>query len=165
MDLEKETIIACEYYRKIKKALIHKVPTPIHPVKVDYKSGKITLAFFEKKSTVDFIGNYKGKHIAFDTKETKVKTRFDLSLVEDHQYQYLKQNYEQGGISFLIVSFITLGDIFLLPFELLSNYWINAEIGGRKSIPIDEFEMEIEPDGMIRVGFIKNVNKYVEEEN
>ncbi|MCF8009273.1 MAG: Holliday junction resolvase RecU [Halanaerobiales bacterium] len=165
MDLEEMVIRACEYYRNQDKALIFKVPTPIHVVKCDYETGKITLAFFEKKSTVDFIGEYQGKHITFDTKQTSIETRFDLSLVKDHQYEYLKINYKDGGISFLIVSFTILGNIYLLPFELLDKYWINKDKGGRKSIPIDEFDNEIEPDRLVRVGFLNNVDKYLEGVN
>ena len=165
MDLEKETINACEYYNNQRRALIHKAPTPIHPVKVNYQTGKITLAFFESKSTVDFTGNYKGRHIAFDTKETKVDTRFDLSLVKKHQYEYLRDNFIDGGISFLIVSFTTLGDIYLLPIELLDEYWRSLNGKNRKSIPINEFEYEIENDGLIRIGFLKSVDQYLKGGN
>ena len=45
-----------EQYRDKHLALIQKVPTPITPIKIDKESRHITLAYFEKKSTVDYIG-------------------------------------------------------------------------------------------------------------
>lgn len=41
-------------------ALIQKIPTPITPIKIDKESRHITLAYFEKKSTVDYIGAVQG---------------------------------------------------------------------------------------------------------
>ena len=43
-----------EQYRDRHLALIQKVPTPITPIKIDKESRHITLAYFEKKSTVDY---------------------------------------------------------------------------------------------------------------
>ena len=43
-----------EQYRDKHLALIQKVPTPITPIKIDKESRHITLAYFEKKSTVDY---------------------------------------------------------------------------------------------------------------
>ena len=37
-------------------ALIQKVPTPITPINIDKATRHITLAYFEQKSTVDYIG-------------------------------------------------------------------------------------------------------------
>ena len=157
MDLEAMIERAIEHYNQNKVALLQKIPTPIRPVKVDYKKGVIYKAFFEKKSTVDYIGNYKGYMLAFDAKENSIETRFPLSNVEEHQYSYLRRNKENGGISFLIVSFTTQGEIYYLPFRVLDRYWKGREKGGRKSIPYDEFEHEIEPRGLIRVDFIEVV--------
>ena len=49
-----------EQYRDKHLALIQKVPTPITPIKIDKESRHITLAYFEKKSTVDYIGAVQG---------------------------------------------------------------------------------------------------------
>mgnify|MGYP003271454246 FL=1 len=48
-----------EQYRDKHLALIQKVPTPITPIKIDKESRHITLAYFEKKSTVDYIALYR----------------------------------------------------------------------------------------------------------
>ena len=49
-----------ERYRENHLALIQKVPTPITPIKMDKESRHITLAYFEQKSTVDYIGAVQG---------------------------------------------------------------------------------------------------------
>ena len=49
-----------EKYAEAGLALIQKIPTPITPVKMDKESRQITLAFFEQKSTVDYIGVVQG---------------------------------------------------------------------------------------------------------
>lgn len=45
-----------EYYREKKLAVVQKIPTPIKPIRMDKDSSQITLAYFEKDSTVDYIG-------------------------------------------------------------------------------------------------------------
>ena len=60
-----------EQYRDKHLALIQKVPTPITPIKIDKESRHITLAYFEKKSTVDYIGAVQGIPVCFDAKECK----------------------------------------------------------------------------------------------
>ena len=41
-------------------ALIQKIPTPITPIDIDKQSRHITLAYFDQKSTVDYIGAVQG---------------------------------------------------------------------------------------------------------
>mgnify|MGYP001184760998 FL=1 len=43
-------------YEEMGLALIQKVPTPITPVRIDKERRHITLAYFDKVSTVDYIG-------------------------------------------------------------------------------------------------------------
>ena len=54
-----------EKYAEAGLALIQKIPTPITPVKMDKESRQITLAFFEQKSTVDYIGVVQGIPVCF----------------------------------------------------------------------------------------------------
>lgn len=63
-----------EKYAEAGLALIQKIPTPITPVKMDKESRQITLAFFEQKSTVDYIGVVQGIPVCFDAKECAVDT-------------------------------------------------------------------------------------------
>ena len=58
-----------EKYADAGLALIQKVPTPITPIKIDKESRQITLAYFEQKSTVDYIGAVQGLPVCFDAKE------------------------------------------------------------------------------------------------
>jgi recombination protein U len=78
-----------------KEALILQIPVPI----IMTKNGIVP-----KQSTVDFAGLIKGgKFIAFDAKETKVKTRFDLSNIHQHQLEYLMMVRELGGLAFFLI--------------------------------------------------------------
>lgn len=45
-----------DLYREKHLALIQKIPTPITPINIDKSSRHITLAYFDQKSTVDYIG-------------------------------------------------------------------------------------------------------------
>ena len=60
-----------EQYAQMKLALIQKIPTPITPVKIERESRHITLAYFDKVSTVDYIGAVQGIPVCFDAKECK----------------------------------------------------------------------------------------------
>ena len=46
-----------EKYRQQKLALVQKIPTSIKPVRFDKTKRHITLAYFDQKSTVDYIGS------------------------------------------------------------------------------------------------------------
>ena len=72
MDLEGDINSSNEYYKEHGLCLITKRPTPINVVKVDYSKGAIiTNAYFEKQSTTDYNGVYKGHYIDFEAKQTK----------------------------------------------------------------------------------------------
>lgn len=45
-----------EKYQENGLALIQKIPTPITPIRIDKDERHITLAYFDQKSTVDYIG-------------------------------------------------------------------------------------------------------------
>ena len=63
-----------ERYQEQKLALIQKIPTPITPVKMDKEHRHITLAYFDQRSTVDYIGVVQGIPICFDAKECVADT-------------------------------------------------------------------------------------------
>jgi len=120
-------------------AIIQKVPTPITPVAVDNKARTITSAYFEKKSTVDFIGVAQGIALCFDAKETR-QLSLPLKNIHSHQVEFMENFRKQQGISFLLVHFQTKGEIFLLPSQTLQKYHVAAAKGGRKSIPYSDFD-------------------------
>ena len=138
MNLENDINLSNEWYLDNNIALVTKRPTPINIVKVDYTHGaRITDAYFEKQSTTDYNGVYKGKYLDFEAKNTKSKTSFPLNNIEEHQIRHLKKVIEHGGIAFFIIQFQLLGKVYLLDASFVINYWENEE---RKSIPYDVFE-------------------------
>ena len=58
--LEEEINRTNEAYKEQNLCLIQKIPTPITPIQLDKESRHITLAYFEQKSTVDYIGVVQG---------------------------------------------------------------------------------------------------------
>lgn len=137
MNLENDINLSNEWYTEKGIALITKRPTPINIVKVDYSKGaRITDAYFEKQSTTDYNGVYKGKYIDFEAKNTKSKTSFPLNNIEKHQITHLKRVIEQGGIAFFIIQFQTRNEVYLLDASFVIDFW---EHGERKSIPYETF--------------------------
>lgn len=128
-----------DLYREKKLALIQKIPTPITPISIDKDSRHITLAYFDQKSTVDYIGAVQGIPVCFDAKECAVKT-FPLQNVHEHQIRFMRQFEEQGGIAFIILHFTALDEIYYMPFRDLYQFWKRMEDGGRKSFTYDEID-------------------------
>ncbi|MBR1848854.1 MAG: Holliday junction resolvase RecU, partial [Lachnospiraceae bacterium] len=58
-----------ERYKDQHLALIQKIPTPITPINIDKSTRHITLAYFDQKSTVDYMGAVQGIPICFVAKE------------------------------------------------------------------------------------------------
>ena len=140
MDLEGDINISNEYYLNNGICLITKRPTPINIVKVDYTKGaRITDAYFEKQSTTDYNGVYKGRYLDFEAKNTKNKTSFPLANIPLHQIEHLKSVLKNGGIAFFIVEFQTLGEAYLLDASFVIHFY---EEGERKSIPYEVFKKE-----------------------
>ena len=138
MSLEEDINLSNEYYRDMGIALITKRPTPINIVKVDYSKGaRITDAYFEKQSTTDYNGVYKGKYIDFEAKNTKSETSFPLSNISEHQIVHLRNVIKHGGIAFFIICFQIKNEVYLLDASFVIEFY---EKGGRKSIPYSVFK-------------------------
>ena len=115
MDFEKEINLSNAYYLETKQAVITKRPTPINVVKVDYQRGaKITHAYFEKQSTTDYNGIYRGKYVDFEAKSTQSKTALAMANITIHQREHLARIIAQGGIAFILISFPTKQEVFAL---------------------------------------------------
>ncbi|HHU71808.1 MAG TPA: Holliday junction resolvase RecU [Clostridiales bacterium] len=127
-------------YRETKLALIQKVPTPITPIDIDKTSRHITLAYFEKKSTVDYIGVVQGIPVCFDAKECAVDT-FSLNNVHEHQIDFMKEFEEQNGVAFILIYFKKHDTYYYLTFKRLLEFWNRALEGGRKSFRYDELDL------------------------
>ena len=102
-----------EKYLESNLALIQKIPTPITPIKIDKEHRHITLAYFDQKSTVDYIGVVQGIPVCFDAKE----------CAQDTYYSHREQFY-------------------YLPYAHLRYFWDRAQEGGRKSFRLDELNPE-----------------------
>ena len=130
-----------EKYKEANLALIQKIPTPITPIKMDKETRHITLAYFEQKSTVDYIGAVQGIPVCFDAKEC-AKDTFALQNIHPHQVQFMEEFEQQEGIAFLLIYYTHEDFFYYLPFRKLKEFWDRAESGGRKSFRMDELDME-----------------------
>lgn len=120
-------------------ALIQKIPTPITPVKIDKENRHITLAYFEQKSTVDYIGAVQGIPVCFDAKECSVDT-FPLHNIHPHQVEFMQNFEKQGGIAFFILYFSHRNELYYMRLSELITFWQRAKEGGRKSFRIEELD-------------------------
>ncbi len=128
-----------EKYLEQGLALIQKIPTPITPVKIDKEHRHITLAYFDQRSTVDYIGAVQGIPVCFDAKECHTDT-FPLQNLHEHQVVFMEQFEKQDGIAFLIIYFSTRNELYYMPFAEILKFWKRAKEGGRKSIRIEELD-------------------------
>lgn len=124
-----------DFYRNNGLCLITKRPTPINVVNVDYSKGAIiTNAYFEKQSTTDYNGVYKGKYIDFEAKSTRKTSSFPLANISKHQIEHLKQVIKHNGIAFFIIEFSTFDEVYFLDAQYVINCYENED---RKSIPYE----------------------------
>ena len=130
-----------EIYLEKGLALIQKIPTPITPIRIDKESRHITLAYFDQKSTVDYIGCVQGVPVCFDAKECTCDT-FALQNIHPHQVKFMEEFEKQGGVSFLIIYYSKRDEIFYLPFCDMKFFWDRKEQGGRKSFRYEELNQE-----------------------
>ncbi|MBE6012909.1 Holliday junction resolvase RecU [Anaeropeptidivorans aminofermentans] len=149
-----------EVYLKKNLAIIQKIPTPITPVNMDKSKNTITLAYFEKKSTVDYIGAVQGIPICFDAKETNRKS-LPMQNIHSHQIEFMENFEKQKGIAFFLVNFTLYDRIFYLPFRELKFYWDTAVKGGRKSIPYEAFHEDfiIQNKNGAYVHYLEGINR------
>ncbi len=128
-----------ERYLEKGLALIQKIPTPITPVKMDKEHRQITLAYFEQRSTVDYIGAVQGIPVCFDAKECVADT-FPLQNIHRHQVKFMKDFERQGGIAFLLIYYSAKNILYYMRFCEAADFWKRAEDGGRKSFRFDELD-------------------------
>lgn len=137
--LEELINITNELYREKKLGLVQKIPTPITPVKIDKASGQISLAYFEKDSTVDYIGVVQGVPICFDAKECAVDT-YSLRNIHEHQIAFMEEYEKQNGISFLIIMFAHRNEFYYMRFSELKHYLERVKEGHAKNFKYDELD-------------------------
>lgn len=160
-DLINRTI---EQYRERHLAVIQKVPTPITPVNIDKSTRHITLAYFDKKSTVDYIGAVQGIPVCFDAKECASDT-FPLQNIHEHQVEFMREFESQEGIAFLILYFPHRNCYYYMRFSEMMKFWNRSQLGGRKSFLISELDERYflpEKNGFL-VPFLEGIQQDLED--
>ncbi|MCD8209335.1 MAG: Holliday junction resolvase RecU [Coprobacillus sp.] len=138
MNLEDDINASNEWYRDQDVCVITKRPTPINIVKVDYSKGaRITDAYFEKQSTTDYNGVYKGRYIDFEAKNTKSRTSFPFANIELHQIEHLERVLRHGGIAFFIIEFELKDEVYLIDAKYIIERYRN---GPKKSLSYEEIK-------------------------
>lgn len=118
-------------YKQKGIAVIDKIPTPVN------FNPRTKKAFYEGKSTVDFIGcNYKGRMIAFDAKKVSGKS-FPFKNIANHQVEYLKDVKRLGASAFFLIYFDFNDTCFKLQ---INDFIIYRQTNDRKSIPYEWLE-------------------------
>lgn len=149
-----------EKYLEHGLALIQKIPTPITPIKIEKESRHITLAYFDQKSTVDYIGAVQGIPVCFDAKECHTNT-FPLQNIHEHQVVFMKNFEAQGGIAFFLISFTSRDEFYYLRLAKFIEFWQRTKDGGRKSFRYEELEPEyfFQSKGGILVPYLDALQK------
>ena len=139
--LEEMINMTNEKYRENGLALIQKVPTPITPINIDQETRHITLAYFDQKSTVDYIGAVQGIPVCFDAKECAADT-FSLQNIHKHQVEFMRDFDRQDGIAFFLIYYTSRNKMYYMGIRELNVFWDRMEQGGRKSFRFDELKEE-----------------------
>ena len=153
-----------EKYEEQHLALMQKIPTPITPLRMDKESRHITLAYFDQKSTVDYIGVIQGIPVCFDAKESKTPT-FSLQNIHAHQVAFMREFERQQGIAFFLLYFTGKELYYYLPFRHFLPLWERAEQGGRKSFRLDELDQTwiLPRKSGVLVPYLEMINKDLSE--
>ena len=162
--LEAMINLTLERYREDGLALLQKVPTPITPMEIDKESRHITLAYFDQKSTVDYIGAVQGLPVCFDAKECAQDT-VPLQNIHPHQMAFMEEFEAQQGIAFIILLLTHRDECYYVPLRDLKRFWDRAESGGRKSFTYEELDQNyrIEPAPGLPVHFLPLLQQDLDE--
>ena len=126
-------------YREKKLALIQKIPTPITPVRMDKEHRQITLAYFDQRSTIDYIGAVQGIPVCFDAKECATDT-FTMRNIHEHQIRFMEDFERQNGVSFLIIMFSGRNELYYMRFEELKAYLERVQNGHANNFKYNELD-------------------------
>ncbi len=153
-----------EKYREKKLALVQKIPTPIKPVAIDQQSRHITLAYFEQKSTVDYIGAVQGIPVCFDAKEC-AKDTFVLANIHEHQIKFMEEFEQQDGISFFVIYFPHRDECYYLRLRELQRYLDRQKEGHPKNFKYEELSREffIPSRAGVQIHYLETLNKDLQE--
>ena len=165
MSFEKMINETNSYYLSHGLAVIHKKPTPVQIVKVDYPQrsrAKIVEAYFRQASTTDYSGVYKGHYVDFEAKETRQKKSMPLKNFHAHQIEHMEMVLEQKGICFVLLHFTSLNQTYLLPARYLIDFYQKDK--GSKSIPlayIKKYGYPINHNHLPSVPYLELIEKHL----
>ena len=128
-----------EKYLQNNLALIQKIPTPITPINIDKDTRHITLAYFDQKSTVEYICVVQGVPVCFDAKECHTDT-FPLANIHEHQVEFMENFEKQDGVAFILISFTHRNEFYYMRYAELLKFWNRKLEGGRKSFRYEELD-------------------------
>lgn len=166
MLFEQEIIRSNEGYKNRGIALIQKISTPW---KVVRQGKRITSAFPEGKSTLDFRGTVNpGISISFDCKEVAKEDRgLPLKNIEEHQVEYMKDALYMGETSFILCYMKVHNKRYLIPGLTVIDCWIKwSENKGKRGfnyIPIDRM-IEVKSRNGIVLDYLEGLNQMLKGE-
>ena len=149
-----------DQYREQGLALIQKIPTPITPIEIDKENRHITLAYFEQKSTVDYIGAVQGIPVCFDAKECAT-ANFPLSNIHEHQIKFMQDFEKQDGIAFLLIYFSCCDTYYYMRLDELMQFVKRRDEGGLKHFKYEELDENffIECGSGVLVPYLDGISK------
>ncbi len=160
--IEEFVIRSNEQNRQMGLALIQKIPTPITPIKFDKETRHITLAYFDQKSTVDYIGAVQGIPVCFDAKECKTDT-FPLANIHEHQIKFMTDFEAQRGIAFFLIYFAKRELFYYLTFRKFLEFKERADKGGLKRFRFDELPDDfILKKGDVLIPYLDGISRDLE---
>lgn len=168
MNLEQQINESNNYYLVEEIAVVHKKPTPIQIVKVDYPKRSravIKEAYFRQASTTDYNGVYNGFYLDFEAKETRNKTLFPLKNFHEHQIIHLKKCLDQQGICFTIIKFVTLDRYFITPASYIVLNWQKAKTASISLEDLIKNSYEIKSGFRPTLPYLQVVDKLILDRN
>lgn len=105
----------CEEYKKKGIANIYKVPTDWVVIR---NGARIVTAYPREKAIVDYLGDYNGRSLAIEVKQTDNKTSFPFANIKDHQFDFFKI---WKGLKYYIIWFKTLEETYLVQADLIED--------------------------------------------
>lgn len=143
MKLEEMINQANQWYLLRDKAVIHKKPTPIQVVSVDYPKRSravITEAYYRTASTTDYNGIYNGHYLDFEAKQTNLKTKFPLHNIHQHQIDHMTNCANHGGICFILFLFKERDEAYVYPIRALLEDWTAFLANDITAIPLKRIQ-------------------------
>ncbi len=164
MQIESMINLTNQTYNLKRSAIVNKRPTPVKVMKS--KGTRVLSGYFEAKSTVDYDGVYNGRAIYFEAKSTK-DVRFPLKNIHQHQMDYMEKVDKAGALCFFLIECKVMNTVFLVLYSTIKLYWENSKLGGRKSIPIDDFNYyaagEVKTKNGVPLDYLPVLDKIIKE--